>query len=128
MPTISAGGRRCASGVKSTTSAKRMEAAVEVVGDRLGGGLQSLGDRARQDVQEEGLGLLLLGSERRQRRVALVGERGEEREGDGGGPMTFNASIVLVNHTGRSASGKNTSPAMPVSRKTTTKATNQRTA
>ena len=34
-------------------------------------------------------------------------------------PMTFNASIVLVNQTGRSASGKNTSPAMPVRRKTT---------
>ena len=32
--------------------------------------------------------------------------------------MTFNASIVLVNQTGRSASENNTSPATPVSRKT----------
>ena len=56
----------------------------EVVGDHLGGGLQSLGDRARQDVQEEGFRLLLLGPECRQRRVALVGERSEDREGDGG--------------------------------------------
>ena len=47
-------------------------------------GLQSLGDRARQDVQEEGFRLLLLGSECRERRVALVGEGSEECEGDGG--------------------------------------------
>ena len=57
----------------------------EVVGDHLGGGLQSLGDRARQDVQEERLRPLLLGSECRQRHVALVGERREECEGDRGG-------------------------------------------
>ena len=101
---------------------------VELVGDRLRRTLQSLGDLARQDVQEECLRLLLFGSQRRQRRVALVGERGEDREGDGGRPMTFKASIVLVNHSGRSPSGNHTSPAMPVSRKTTTNATNHRTA
>ena len=56
-----------------------------MVGDRLGGGLQSLGDRARQDVQEERFGLLLLGSECRERGVALVGEGGEEGEGHRGG-------------------------------------------
>ena len=43
-------------------------------------------------------------------------------------PMTFNASIVLVNQTGRSASENSTSPARPVSTKTTRNATNQRTA
>ena len=42
--------------------------------------------------------------------------------------MTFNASIVLVNQTGRSASANNASPATPVRRKTTTKTPNQRTA
>ena len=35
MPTTSAAGRRSESGVKSTTSAKRIDAAVELVGDRL---------------------------------------------------------------------------------------------
>ena len=58
---------------------------VEVVDDRLGVGLQSLGDRLRQDVQEEGFRPLLLGSECRQRRVALVGEGREDGEGDRGG-------------------------------------------
>ena len=42
--------------------------------------------------------------------------------------MTFNANIVLVNQTGRSASENNISPARPVSRKITRKAPNQRTA
>ena len=43
-------------------------------------------------------------------------------------PTMFNASIVLVNHNGRSASAKSTSPRIPVSRNTNRNATNQRTA
>jgi hypothetical protein len=43
-------------------------------------------------------------------------------------PMIFNASIVLVNQMGRSASVNRTSPAMPKSRNTRTNAINQRTA
>jgi hypothetical protein len=43
-------------------------------------------------------------------------------------PTTFNASIVLVNHEGRSATGKNNSPRMPVNRKTNRNAMNHRTA
>jgi hypothetical protein len=43
-------------------------------------------------------------------------------------PTTLRASIVVVNQTGTSASGKNISPRMPVTRKTTRNPTNQRTA
>ncbi len=43
-------------------------------------------------------------------------------------PTMFNASIALVNQIGKSASRKRTSPAMPVSRKTTTKTPNHRIA
>ena len=43
-------------------------------------------------------------------------------------PMTFSASIVVVNETGRSAFEMKISPARPVTRKTTTNAMNQRTA
>jgi hypothetical protein len=59
---------------------------VEVVGDRSVGGLQAGSDRAGQDVHEEGLGLLLLDSDRHEGLVALVGEGGEEHEGDGSRP------------------------------------------
>ena len=43
-------------------------------------------------------------------------------------PTMFNANIVLGNQVGKGASGKNSSPAIPVRRKTSTKATNQRMA
>ena len=43
-------------------------------------------------------------------------------------PMMFSANIVLGNQLGKSASGKKSSPATPVRRKTNTKATNQRMA
>ena len=56
-----------------------------MVRDRLAGDLESLRDRPRQDVHEEQFGLLLLDSECRQRGIALIRERREEREGDGAG-------------------------------------------
>jgi hypothetical protein len=59
---------------------------VEVVGDRLVGGLQAGSDRAGQDVHEEGLGLLLFDPEPHEGLVALVGEGGQEHEGDGSHP------------------------------------------
>ena len=50
-----------------------------------GRGLQSLHDRARQDVHQERFGPRLLGSECHQRRIALLGEGREEHEGDRAG-------------------------------------------
>jgi hypothetical protein len=58
--------------VKSTTSANTTDAASK----------WPVGDRAREDVGEQGLGLLLLDAERRQGAVALGRERGEDRERD----------------------------------------------
>ena len=82
MPTTSAGGRRSDHGVKSTTSANRIEAALELIGDRLGLGLQLVGDRARQDVEQQVLRLRLLDPKCREGVPALLGEQGEQREDD----------------------------------------------
>ncbi len=56
MPTTSAGCRRSDSGVKSTTSANRIEAAANWSAIVAGVGLEPVGDRARQDVQQQVLG------------------------------------------------------------------------
>ena len=45
-------------------------------------GLEPLGDRPRQDVQQEGLGTVLLDLQRRERLLALANELREEQEHD----------------------------------------------
>ena len=55
----------------------------ELIRDRLGLGLQPVGDRARQDVEQKVLGLCLLDPERCERIAALAGEHREQREHDG---------------------------------------------
>ena len=55
----------------------------ELVRDRLGLGLQPVGDRAREDVEQEVLGLRLLQPERCEGSAALACEHREQREHDG---------------------------------------------
>ena len=54
----------------------------ELVRDRGVVGLEPLGDRPRQDVQQEGLGTVLLDPQRRECLLALADERREEPEHD----------------------------------------------
>ena len=121
-------GSRCASGVNPTTSAKRMEAAAKSSAivraaalSRSAIGRGRMFTRRASDFScsaRSALNAALRWWAKVARSVkAMLAV-----------PMTFNASIVLVNHTGRSASGKNSSPATPVARKMTMKAPNQRTA
>ena len=128
MPTISAGGRRCASGVNPTTSAKTMEAAAKssaivwaAAFSRSAIGRGRMFTRRASDFSCSARSAVSAAL----RWWAKVARSVKATEAV---PMTFNASIVLVNQTGRSASENNTSPARPVSRKTTRKAPNQRTA
>ena len=57
----------------------------ELVRDRGRVGLEPLGDRPRQDVQQQGLGTVLLDLQRRERLLALANELREEPEHDGTG-------------------------------------------
>ena len=112
MSTTSAGGRRCESGVKSTTSANGSRSRRS--GRRWVGRWPQPGSgEAEQNVEEEGLGLLLLASERREGIVALVGEGGEEHEGDGTRTDDVQRQHRVVNHDGRSASAKSSLPRTP---------------
>ena len=83
MPTTSAGGRRCASGVKSTTSAKRMEAASKwsaiVWVAAFSRSAIELGRMFMRSVSDFSCSTRSAA----ERLVALVREGGEEREGDG---------------------------------------------
>ena len=82
MPTTSAGCRRSESGVKSTTSANRIDAAANWSAIVGGVGLEPVGDRARQDVQQQGLGTVLLDAQLRERFLALADELDQEPEHD----------------------------------------------
>ena len=83
MPTTSAGCRRSDSGVKSTTSANRIEAAANWSAIVVAVGLEPVGDRAGEDVEQQVLGPVLLDAQRRERLLALAHELHEEPEHDG---------------------------------------------
>ena len=55
---------------------------VDLVGDRRRVGLELVGDGARQDVQQQVLGLVLLQAQRGERLRALCREQGQEEEDD----------------------------------------------
>ena len=101
----------------------------ELVGDRLGLGLQPVGDRARQDVEQQVLGLLLLLAERRQGIAALAGEQGQQREHDGAADDDVQGEHRAREPSGRRRpTGSEQRAGDPEPRKTTTQATNQRAA
>ena len=101
----------------------------ELVRDRGSVGLEPLGDRPRQDVQQQGLGTVLLDPQRRECLLALADElsRGA-RTRPLPATVTLSAIIVLANHAG---SGDwpppASSPTIPETRNTATNAMNQRT-
>jgi hypothetical protein len=99
-----------------------------VIRDRLRLVFELVGDRARQDVEEQVLGLRLFQPERRERSAALGGERPRGSVNTMVPPTAmFSASIVLVNQTGSgSQTGPMISPASPDPRNTTRYATYQR--
>ena len=55
---------------------------LDLVGDRRRVGLELVGDGARQDVQQQVLGLVLLQAQRGERLRALCREQGQEEEDD----------------------------------------------
>jgi hypothetical protein len=77
-------GRRQALGERSEVHdvGEQNRRRAELVGDPLRLGLELLGDRARQDVEQQALGLRLLHAQRRERVPALVCEHGQQREHD----------------------------------------------
>jgi hypothetical protein len=128
MPTTSAAGRRSESGVKPTTSAKTIEAeskwsAIAWVAafSRSAIELGKMFTRSASDFSCSARSALSAS-------LRCLAKEARSKNATDAEPITFNASIVLVNQAGRSASENSASPARPVSRKTTMNAPNQRTA
>ena len=120
MPTTLGGGSCCGHGVKSTTSAKRMEAELKESAIVSGSAFSLLGDRARQHVEQQVLRHVLA------RPAAAARRRASRMKTTAPPTTTFSASMVVLNHVGSRTGRRSARPGSRRPGRRPRTATNQR--